>query len=403
MMRLFTGVLRPRVAVTESDFAGKIEAVGNHVQSFKVGDRVMGFGGVFGSGSHAHYLAFPESKAIAIIPDNLTYEEAAACVEGAVYAFNGVSAVNPRRGHTALVNGATGAIGSSMVQLLKHQGVSVTAVCRGEHGALVRSLGAERVIDYRTEDFTKDSRTYDLVLDAVGTSTFGRCKPILKDTGVYTSSGGFQNLLLALTTPLLGGKKVAFPPPRGMRASLGFVRDLAERGSFTPVIDRRYPLEKIAEAFEYVATGSKIGNVIITVRLTLRSGLPQRVNSRRNSLPRSADISRVMPKRRKRSTRRPTPVAYSVYIVELDRRCVRVPCAFAPLYVGQTAHSPEERFEQHKAGGRLAAAKPHRFGVRLRYDLMKGIGPFKTRTEAEAAEMAVASALEKRGHRVFWG
>ena len=263
MMRLFTGVLRPRVAVTGSDFAGKIEAVGNHVQSFKVGDRVMGFGGVFGSGSHAHYLAFPESKAIAIIPDNLTYEEAAACVEGAIYAFNGVSAVNPRRGHTALVNGATGAIGSSMVQLLKHQGVSVTAVCRGEHGALVRSLGAERVIDYRTEDFTKGSRTYDLVLDAVGTSTFGRCKPILKDTGIYTSSGGFQNMLLALTTPFLGGKRVAFPPPRGMRASLGFVRDLAERGSFTPVIDRRYPLEKIAEAFEYVATGNKIGNVII--------------------------------------------------------------------------------------------------------------------------------------------
>ena len=117
----------------------------------------------------------------------------------------------------------------------------------------------------------------------------------------------------------------------------------------------------------------------------------------------SADIRRVMPKTRKRSSRRSTPVAYSVYIVELDRRCLRVPCAFAPLYVGQTAHSPEERFEQHKAGGRLAAAKPHRFGVRLRYDLMKGIGPFKTRTEAEAAEMAVASALEKRGHRVFWG
>ena len=110
-----------------------------------------------------------------------------------------------------------------------------------------------------------------------------------------------------------------------------------------------------------------------------------------------------MPKTRKRSSRRSTPVAYSVYIVELDRRCLRVPCAFAPLYVGQTAHSPEERFEQHKAGGRLAAPKPHRFGVRLRYDLMKGIGPFKTRTEAEAAEMAVASALEKRGHRVFWG
>ena len=247
------------------DFAGKIEAVGTDVQSFKVGDRVMGFGGVFGSGSHAHYLAFPESKAITIIPDNLTYDQAAACVEGGIYAFNGVNAVNPRRGHTALVNGATGAIGSAMVQLLTYHGVSVTAVCRGEHGALVRSLGAERVIDYSTEDFTKDSRTYDLVLDAVGTSTFGRCKPLLKDTGVYTSSGGFQNLFLAFSTPLLGGKRVAFPPPRDMRASLGVVRDLAEQGSFTPVIDRRYPLERIAEAFEYVATGNKIGSVIITL------------------------------------------------------------------------------------------------------------------------------------------
>jgi hypothetical protein len=106
---------------------------------------------------------------------------------------------------------------------------------------------------------------------------------------------------------------------------------------------------------------------------------------------------------RKRSSRRSQPAVYSVYIVELDRACVRVPCAFAPLYVGQTAHSPEERFEQHKAGGRLAAGKAHRFGLRLRYDLMKGIGPFKTRKEAEAAEMAVANALQKRGHRVFWG
>ena len=222
MMRLFTGVLRPRVAVTGSDFAGKIEAVGKGVQSFKVGDRVMGFGGVFGSGSHAHYLAFRESKAITIIPDKLTYEEAAACVEGGIYAFNGVSAVNPRRGHTALVNGATGAIGSSMVQLLNHQGVSVTAVCRAEHGALVRTLGADRVIDYRTEDFTKDSGKYDLVLDAVGTTTFGRCKPILKETGVYTSSGGFQNLFLALGTTVTGRKEGCVPATQGYEGEPGF-------------------------------------------------------------------------------------------------------------------------------------------------------------------------------------
>jgi NADPH:quinone reductase-like Zn-dependent oxidoreductase len=264
MMRLFIGLFRPRAAVTGSDFAGEIEATGKGVKSFKVRDRVMGFGGVFGSGSHAQYLAFPESKAITVIPDNMTYDQAAACVEGAIYALNGVTAVKPRPGQRALVNGATGAIGSSMVQLLKYHGVSITAVCGGENRELVRSLGADRVIDYRTEDFTQDNEKYDFVLDAAGTSTFGRCKPLLKEEGVYTSSGGFQNLFLALSTPLLGGKKVAFPPPGDMKASLGFIRDLAEKGKFTPVIDRTYPIEKIAEAFEYVASGNKIGNVIIT-------------------------------------------------------------------------------------------------------------------------------------------
>jgi NADPH:quinone reductase-like Zn-dependent oxidoreductase len=265
MMRLFTGLSRPHAAITGSDFAGEIQATGKGVKSLKLRDRVMGFGGVFGSGSHAEYLAFPEAKAITVIPDNMTYEQAAACLEGAIYAVNGVTAVKPRPTQTALVNGATGAIGSSMVQLLKYYGVSVTAVCGGENRELVKSLGAERVIDYRTEDFTKDGEKYDVVLDAVGTSTFGKCKALLKERGVYTSSGGFQNLFLALGTPLLGGKKVVFPPPRNMKASLSVIRDLAEKGSFKPVIDRRYSIEQIAEAFEYVATGNKIGNVIITL------------------------------------------------------------------------------------------------------------------------------------------
>jgi NADPH:quinone reductase-like Zn-dependent oxidoreductase len=152
-----------------------------------------------------------------------------------------------------------------MVQLLKYYGVSITAVCGSENRDLVRSLGAGRVIDYRTEDFTKDTQKYDFVLDAVGTSTFGRCKPLLKEKGVYTSSGGLQNLFLALTTPLLRGKRVAFPPPRGMKASLSLLRDLAQKGHFRSVIDRKYPIERIAEAFEYVATGNKIGSVIITL------------------------------------------------------------------------------------------------------------------------------------------
>jgi NADPH:quinone reductase-like Zn-dependent oxidoreductase len=265
VMRLFTGLLRPRVAVTGSDFAGQIEETGQAVRSFKVRDRVMGFRGVFGGGSHAQYLTFAESGAMTLMPTNMTYDQAAACLEGAIYAMNGVMALDPRPDQTALVNGATGAIGSSMVQLLRYHGVKVTAVCGSENRALVMSLGAEGMIDYRTEDFTKDDKKYDFVLDAVGMSTFSRSKRLLKPAGVYTSSGGFQNLFLALATRLSRGRRVVFPPPRDMKASLDVIRDLAQEGTFKPVIDRKYRLEEIIEAFEYVASGNKIGSVIISI------------------------------------------------------------------------------------------------------------------------------------------
>ena len=263
IMRLFTGLFKPKLAVTGSDFAGQIEATGPAVRSFKAGDKVMGFGGGFGIGSHAQYITFAETKRIVLIPGNITYEQAAACLEGTYYAAMGIIQLKPATGQKALVYGATGAIGSAYVQFLKYRGVYVTAVCGGENSELVRSLGADKIIDYKTEDFTKDEERYDFVFDAVGKSSFVKCKPLLKKNGVYASSGGSENLFWALVTPLLGGKKVLFP--KDNKGTLGFIKELVEKGSFRPVIDRKYPIDKIAEAFKYVASGQKIGNVIVTM------------------------------------------------------------------------------------------------------------------------------------------
>ena len=213
LMRLFTGLFKPKQAVTGSDFAGQVEATGPAVKSFKAGDKVMGFGGVFGIGSHAQYITFPETKGIVLMPGNITYNQAAACLEGAYYAATGITQLKPSAGQKALVYGATGAIGSSNVQILKYYGVYVTAVCGGENRELVRSLGADKIIDYKTEDFTKDKEQYDFVFDAVGKSSFTKCKPLLTKNGIYTSSGGLENLLWALITPLLGGKKSFIPRP----------------------------------------------------------------------------------------------------------------------------------------------------------------------------------------------
>ena len=267
-MRLFTGLFKPRSSIIGSDFAGEIAATGSSVESFKAGNKIMGFGGGIGCGSHAQYFILPETKAIKTIvpmPVNKTYDEAAACLEGAFYAASVIMPLKPTPGQKALVYGATGAIGSSYVQFLKYYGAFTTAVCGGENEELVRSLGADKIIDYRREDFTKDNERYDFVFDAVGKSSFVKCKKLLKKKGVYTSSAGWINLLLIFITPLFGGRKVVFPPPARINAGLNFVKGLVEKGSFKPVIDRKYPLDKIAEAYTYVATGQKIGNVIITM------------------------------------------------------------------------------------------------------------------------------------------
>ncbi len=263
IMRFFTGLFKPKIAITGTDFAGRIEKTGKNVRSFKTGDRVIGFD-FLGLRSHADYLVLPDTQEMISIPDSLPYDQAVACVEGPFYALSVINKLNPKPGQKALVNGATGAIGSSMVQFFKFYGTHITAVCAGETSELVRSLGADRIIDYKTTDFTKDSETYDFVFDAADITTFRKCKPLLKKNGIYSTSG-WPEFLQVFITSLLGGKKVIFAPPKDLKASLGFIKDLVEKGSFRPVIDRKYPVDKIAEAYNYVATGQKTGNVIITM------------------------------------------------------------------------------------------------------------------------------------------
>jgi NADPH:quinone reductase-like Zn-dependent oxidoreductase len=266
-VRLFTGLTRPRVTVLGNEFAGEVEAVGRGVTSFEVGDRVFGFNGST-LGGHAEYLVTPEGGLVATIPGGLTFEEAAPGTEGSHYALTMIRRSRIHEGQDVLVNGATGAIGSAAVQLLKHLGARVTAVCGTEHVELVRGLGADRVIDYTAEDFTKGEQTYDVVLDAVGKSSFGRCRRLLRPRGIYLSSdlGPLsQNPILALVTPLTGGKRVMFPIPIEDQEMVRQLRGLLESGEFRPLVDRRYRLDQIVEAYRYVEAGQKVGNVVISV------------------------------------------------------------------------------------------------------------------------------------------
>ena len=265
--RFFTGLIRPKKTILGTEFAGKIESVGKDVTSFKIGDKVFGFNGN-DFGAHAEYMIMPEDGFLTTMPENMTYEEAAPSTEGAYYAHSFIRNANIQPGQRVLINGATGAIGSAALQLAKYFGADVTAVCNIKNMALVKSLGANKVIDYTKEDFTKDDTNYDAVFDAVGKSSFSRCKPLLKPGGIYISSElGYmaQNPILALVTPIFGNKKVMFPLPLPIDENIVLFKKLIEAGKFKGVIDRFYPLEEIVEACKYVETGHKIGNVVITV------------------------------------------------------------------------------------------------------------------------------------------
>lgn len=267
IMRFFTGLFRPKKPILGTDFAGKIELIGMDVEKFSIGDNVFGFDDE-GLSSHAEYLVINEEKALATIAEECSYQEAAASIEGAHYAINIINKVKLKKGQNVLVNGASGAIGSALVQLLKIEGLVVTAVSSGDNKEVVLSLGADNFIDYSQDDFTMGKEKYDYVFDAVGKSTFGKCKAILNKNGIYISSElgpYFQNIFYSLFTPLRKGKKVIFPFPNDKLTSVQRIKKYIEEGRFKPLIDRIYTLEEVADAFNYVEKGYKKGNVVIQI------------------------------------------------------------------------------------------------------------------------------------------
>lgn len=265
IMRLFTGLFKPSKPIPGTDFAGQVEAIGEKVTDFKIGDRVWGFNDE-GLASQAEYMTFSTKKAISLMPDKISYEEGAASLEGAHYAINFLNKVKLEDGQKILINGATGAIGSALLQIIKTHNIFVTAVCNTKNIALIKSLGADKIYDYTQEDFTQDKEKYDFICDAVGKSRFSKCKPLMKPGAIYISSElgkNGENPFLAIFTKFFGKKRVIFPFPTNIKKSLLFMKNLIEQGKFKAVIDREYPLEQIAEAYTFVASGQKTGNVII--------------------------------------------------------------------------------------------------------------------------------------------
>lgn len=263
--RFITGVRRPRRRILGSELAGEVVELGGAAREFSVGDRVFGIN-PWRFGAHAEFICMRESAALALMPACATFEEAAAVCDGAILALNCLRSGGLRRGQSILVYGASGSIGTAGVQLAKSFGAQVTAVCSTGTVELVRSLGADEVIDYTREDFTKNGQAYDVIFDAVGKHSFARCKGSLRQGGVYLATDGLRNLVLAAWTARIGDRKVIFDlPPKFRKQDVVFIKDLMEAGKYRAVIDRRYALEQVVEATAYVETHQKVGNVVLTV------------------------------------------------------------------------------------------------------------------------------------------
>ncbi len=268
IIRPLHGLLTPRKWILGTEFAGVVDSIGSGVQSFKIGDRVFGLTGN-DFGTHAELLCVKETGAVGLMPHNLNFSQAVAILDGPWLALNMLKALDLKKTRRLLINGASGSIGSSCVQLAKHYGMEITAVGSARSLTLVRELGAKRVLDYEKEDFTKIPETFDAVIDAVGKSSFPRCSHLLVDKGVYISSefGDWipQNPVLAMWTAFVGGKRVKFPIPKLAKSDVEFFKNLAEKGELRAVIDRQYPLAKIVEAYHFVQAGQKLGNVVINI------------------------------------------------------------------------------------------------------------------------------------------
>jgi NADPH:quinone reductase-like Zn-dependent oxidoreductase len=265
--RFFTGLLRPKRKIPGTELAGEVEEVGAAVTEFEVGDHVFGVSAST-AGAYAEYVCMKESASLAHMPTGMSFEEAAAVPDGAILALSYLRRVDLRKRRKVLVYGASGSIGTAGVQLVRYFDADVTAVCNTKNLELVKSLGADRVIDYTREDFTKNGEAYDFIFDAVGKLSLKRCKTSLKPGGIYASTDlgpYWQNPFLALWTSRIGDKKVLFPIPRYTKKDVLFVKELVEAGKYRAVIDRRYRLEDVVEAHRYVETGQKTGNVVLTI------------------------------------------------------------------------------------------------------------------------------------------
>jgi len=262
--RVFTGLRAPKRKVVGMELAGVVEAVGDEVTEFSPGDRVFGLRG----GANAELVCVREQGALAHIPAGTSFEEAAPLSDGPSIARACLRNADLREGRTILIYGASGAIGTAAVQIAKASGAQVTAVCDTKRVELVRSLGADEVVDYTREDFTRAGTSYDVVFDAVGKQSFRRCRNALRPGGLYieTDLGFLWHVpLLALLTRWIGSKRVRLPIPKYTKEDILFVKELVEAGKYRAVVDRTYPFEDVVEATRYVETGHKTGNVVLTL------------------------------------------------------------------------------------------------------------------------------------------
>ncbi len=267
-IRIYLGLRRPRISILGQELAGEIEAVGKDVTRFRKGDQVFAWTG-FRLGAYAEYTCLPEGGFVAIKPSNMTYEEAAALAVGGLEAAHFLRKGNIQSGQKVLINGAGGSIGTFAIQIAKHFGADVTGVDSTEKLDMLRSIGADQVIDYTQEDFTRSGETYDVIFDVVGKSSFSRSVKSLKPNGHYLlGNPGLSQRVRARWTSIPDSKQVISWAARAaseITEDLSFLKELVEAGKIKTVIDRRYTLEEIAEAHRYVETGQKKGNVVITV------------------------------------------------------------------------------------------------------------------------------------------
>ncbi len=268
IVRLFSGLRRPKLSILGTEVAGVVVAMGRNVTKFAVGDRVFGVhANKFGT--HAEYVCMKESAPLAKMPENMTFIEGAGVCDGMILAINYTRRVDLGPGHRILIYGSSGAIGTAAVQLAKHAGAHVTAVCTTKNLELMKTLGADEVIDYTTTDFTAAGKTYDFVLDAVGKHSYRRCRHALVKGGAYLSTDlGFmwQNPFIAIGTRWLPVKKLYFPIPPYRQADVEMLAKMFEAGEYSAVIDRTYPLDEVVAATRYVESQQKTGNVVLVVR-----------------------------------------------------------------------------------------------------------------------------------------